>query len=116
MTKGNMKMGQDSKKEINRRKVLCFKATGCRFTPKTKLGAMDDLELTGARKTRKRQRACMAKIYEGRSVSRQEFQQLSGLTQPTIREYIKRGLIKTESALWGSRIPWSEVKRLGLAE
>ena len=109
-------MGQDSKKKITARSVACYKATGCRYIKGTRLGCMDDRELTPPRKTRKRQRACMAKIYEGRSVSRQEFQQLSGLTQPTIREYIKRGLIKTESALWGSRIPWSEVKRLGLAE
>ncbi len=112
--KGKMTLGQDSKKKITARAVACFKATGCRFTKGTRLGCMDDSGLTPPRKARKRKRAFMAMIYEGRSVSRQEFQRLSGMTQPTIREYIKRGLIKTEKPLPRSRIPWSEVVRLEL--
>jgi hypothetical protein len=107
-------MGQDSKKKIHARKVACFKATGCRFIQKTRLGAMDDEGLTPPRKARKRKRAFMAKIYEGRSVSRQEFQRLSGLTQPTIRAYIERGLIEVEHTGRGARIPWSEIVRLQL--
>jgi len=107
-------MGQDSKKEINRRAVACFKATGCRHIKGTRLGAMDDRGLTGPRKARLRKRQVVAKIYEGRSVNRTEFQRLSGLTQPTIRAYIKQGLIKTVPG--SKHIPWSEVKRLGLGE
>lgn len=108
-------MGQDSKKTIAARKIANFKATGCRHTTKTWLGCMDEKGLTQPRKTRKRTRAVMAKIYESRSVNRMEFQRLSGLTQPTIRAYIKRGLIQTEyDGRRGSRIPWSEVVRLEL--
>lgn len=109
-------MGQDSKKKIHARKVACFKATGCGTIQKTRLGAMDDAGLAAPRMAskRKHKRACIAKLYECKSVNRQEFQRLSGLTQPTIREYIKRGLIKTEITGRGSRIPWSEVVRLEL--
>jgi hypothetical protein len=114
MNERNKTMGQDSKKEIARRKVACFKVTGCRFIPSTRLGQMDDAGLTGPRKTRKRQRQVVARIYAGRSVNRTEFQRLSGLTQPTIRAYIAQGLIKTEGTGRGTRIPWSEIVRLQL--
>jgi len=110
--KGNKTMGQDSKKKIAARKTECFKATGCRFTPKTRMGQMDDLGLTGPRKTRARKRQTVSKIYAARSVTRLEFQRLSGLTQPTIRAYIKRGLIKAME--FSKRISWDEVKRLKL--